>query len=899
MTGSAGRYADGPDTPVPVPAGVTGANLEAELAPGRDTNHEPDTHREGPPAAYAQTLDSPSAASDANAVTFDSSPRQTFADEVPPPERVAGYEILGVLGRGAMGVVYQARQPGLKRVVALKMVLDGAHAHPKDLARFRAEAEAVARLQHPNIVQIYEVGEADGRPYFSMEFVDGGSLARRIDGTPRPPREAALTVKVLATAMAAAHGKGVVHRDLKPANVLLTADGTPKITDFGLAKRLEDDSSQTHSGTVLGTPSYMSPEQAEGRVEDVGPRSDVYSLGAVLYELLTGRAPFKAGSVLDTLHQVRTQEPVAPVRFAPSVPRDLETICLKCLQKDPARRYQSAATLADDIGRFLDGKPILARPVSAAESLWRWCRRNPRVAALGALAALAVLAWAGTTTAMSLWLKREKDRTEEARREAVQHAELARKSQEEATKSAARAEHNARLALQEHQSAVRRAIDLGEKLQKRLSARRTGTTPEVRAIRDDLLRVLRESMVKTAHELEGANLTNFGLVAAHQQLGDLLKRVGQGEEALGQYKLGYELAKKIAAAAPEEDRSRANLGVMLHRLGDMALELNGDAAAAHKYYWEAYELQKDVAEHPRNNFYSETDNKRLLSHADVRLGKAALALGDLDAARKHFEQAQEFRLFWQEKSPSPEVESYLSEVSMWLGVTAARRGNAEAAAKHFGKSLEWCEALAKRFPKDVSFKADLAEIYGRLGDAQRRFGKADDAAANYQKSREQLLTVLNADPDDMSHQPLAAVTHERLASVAKSEEAAKRRLDALKIWAELSLTEPGNLTWQGEYAAALARAGKHAEATKAAAELARRAPASATLLLQAARAYSISAGKVAPEQKSDIVAQALSALSGVAATDWKDVRLIDTDPDLAMVREDPGFKALAKKLGER
>jgi serine/threonine protein kinase len=447
MTGSAGRDADGPDTPVPDPVGVS---LEAGSAPGRDT------HREGPPAAYALTLDAPSAASDANAVTFDSAPRKTIADEIPPPERVAWYEILGVLGLGAMGIVYQARQPGLKRVVALKMVLGGAHAHPKDLARFRAEAEAVARLHHPNIVQIFEVGEAEGRPYFSMEFVDGGSLARRIDGTPRPPREAALIVKVLATAMAAAHARGVVHRDLKTANVLLTADGTPKITDFGLAKRLEDDSSRTHSGTVLGTPSYMSPEQAEGRIEAVGPRADVYSLGAVLYELLNGRAPFKAGSVLDTLHQVHTQEPVAPVRFAPSMPHDLETICLKCLQKDPVRRYQSAAALADDLGRFLDGKPILARPVSAAERLWRWCRRNPRVAVLGALAAFTVLAWAGTTTAMSLWLKREKDRTEEARREAVQHAEQARKNQEEATKAAALAEHNARLALQEHQSAVKR-----------------------------------------------------------------------------------------------------------------------------------------------------------------------------------------------------------------------------------------------------------------------------------------------------------------------------------------------------------------------------------------------------------------------------------------------------------
>jgi hypothetical protein len=428
-----------------------------------------------------------------------------------------------------------------------------------------------------------------------------------------------------------------------------------------------------------------------------------------------------------------------------------------------------------------------------------------------------------------------------------------------------------------------------------LSARRTVATPEVRAIRDDLLKVLRESMVKTAHELEGVKLTNFGLVAAHQQLGDLLKRVGQGEEALGQYRQGYELAMKIAAAQPEEDRSRANLGVMLHRLGDMTLDLYGDAAAARRDYGEAYDLQNDVAEFPRNNFYTDTDNKRLLAHAEVRLRKAALALGDLGAARKHFEQAQEFRLFWLEKSPGPEVESYLSEVSMLLGVTAACRGDADATAKHFGQSLERCEALAKRFPKDVSFKVDLAEIYGRLGDAQRRLGKADDAAASYQKSREQLLLVLNADPEDLSHQPLAAATHERLSSVAKPEEAAMRRLDALKIWAELLLTEPGNLTWQGEYALALARAGKHAEAAKAAAELARRGAASATLLLQAARTYAV-CGEKSAEQKVVLVAKALATLHAVATNGWKDFRIIETDPDLEVVRGDPGYRELAARF---
>jgi serine/threonine-protein kinase len=258
-----------------------------------------------------------------------------------------------------MGVVYQARQVSLNRVVALKMVLAGGHAGEQELARFRVEAEAVARLQHPNIVQVFEVGRAEGCPFFSLEFCPGGSLADRLGGTALPPEEAARLVRALAGAMHAAHRAGVVHRDLKPANVLLAADGTPKISDFGLAKRLDDAAGRTQTGSVLGTPSYMAPEQAEGR-KDVGPAADIYALGAILYELLTGRPPFRAATPLDTVFQVVADEPAPPRQRNPGVPRDLEAVCLKCLSKDPRRRYADAADLAADLGRFLDGEPVAA-----------------------------------------------------------------------------------------------------------------------------------------------------------------------------------------------------------------------------------------------------------------------------------------------------------------------------------------------------------------------------------------------------------------------------------------------------------------------------------------------------------------------------------------------------------
>jgi serine/threonine protein kinase len=282
---------------------------------------------------------------------------------------VEGYDILDVLGSGGMGVVYKARQKGLERTVAVKMILSGSGAGPKELARFRREAEAVARLAHPNIVQIYEVGGHEGRPFLALEYVGGGSLAGTLDGTPLPARRAAELVLALAHAVQHAHERGIVHRDLKPANVLLAEDGTPKVADFGLAKRLGDEG-HTQTGTVVGSPSYMAPEQAAGQRE-VGPPADVYALGAILYECLAGRPPFKGESILETLEQVRAHEPVPPRTLQPKVPRDLEVICLKCLEKEPAHRYATAGDLADDLRRYLEGESISARSATVLDHVAR------------------------------------------------------------------------------------------------------------------------------------------------------------------------------------------------------------------------------------------------------------------------------------------------------------------------------------------------------------------------------------------------------------------------------------------------------------------------------------------------------------------------------------------------
>ncbi|HVX16304.1 MAG TPA: protein kinase [Pirellulales bacterium] len=865
--------------------------------------------------------------------------RAQFGDDTPAahpgdplemlPKTVAGYEILGVLGRGGMGVVYKARQPGLKRLVALKMILAGGHASAADLARFRSEAEAVAHLLHPNIVQVYEIGEDDGKPYFSLEFVEGTSLSGKLGGKPQTPKQAAQYIHVLAQAMAVAHARGIVHRDLKPANILVSHEGTLKITDFGLAKRLEEgDGGQTRSGMILGTPDYMSPEQASGRVHEVGPPADIYALGAMLYEMLAGRVPLRGASVLDTLQQVVAKEPVAPTQLEPKVPRDLETICLKCLQKEPAKRYARVDELAEDLRRFLAGEPILARPISAAERAWRWCKRNPRVATLSGAVALLVLVWGVSASVVALKFKEKNATIVDALDDAEKGWGEAKKGWDEAEKNlhasqvneaeakhnaevsaqlAVRAEANADAAKDQHRKSVDLLIELGAHLEQRLQGRRSLLEkPELRALQGELLEMVRSAMTALAKELETSNVTNFAMANTCFNLGDLLVRFGHGEEAMRQYRYGYKVVKQVVDEQPESDLARANLAQFLMQLGKMELELNDDAGSARKHFVEAHDLQQAIADKPQNNGnYTVVDNHRLLAFYDLYTGVADLHLGQPTEAARNFNAALAHREAWVQAEPNNvTARNYLAEVQYYLGVVNWHLNNLEATQDHFRKALTICHGLADTFPNDFSFKLDLAEMYGAYCDAKLRLGKPDEARAVVAKALEFLQAVLAHDPDFVSRQALLAQNYERqgLIALAKQEtdEARQRFDEARKIRGDLELVDPKNQSWKMASALTLAHCGKPAAAAKKSQEVVDQAPGNVRMLLQAARTWAVCASVAADAtEKSGYQKRAVDALRNATQGGFRDPILLETDPELSSLGDNPDYRGILSQIKER
>ena len=502
-----------------------------------------------------------------------------------------GYELLEVLGEGGMGVVWKARQMRLNRLVALKLLRSAGMASAESLARFRREAEAVARLRHANIVQIYEVGEHDGEPYLALEFAGGGNLAQKLADGPLPPSQAAELVETLARAMHHVHQHGILHRDLKPGNVLLDETGAAKIGDFGLAKQLDEATAHTQTGAILGTPSYMAPEQTGGEKATVGPPTDVYALGAILYETLTGRPPFRGPTALDTLAQVREREPVPPRQLQPSVPRDLETICLKCLHKEPRKRYASAADLADDLRRFREGRPIRARRAGLLERLVKWARRQPAWTALGVVSALALAALLGG----GLWYQARL-------RAAVGQADSNR---ERADANRERADANYRHARQ----AINQMLD-------RLAKFRVPGAPQVGVLRRELSKDALTFFQGIAEaEADADPAARFDIAKAYTLLGAILDAQSQsetGRESLNHARL---LLEQLCAEDPANWDYRIELSLCLARLAACEAE-RGRLPECLRFHEQSLEVCRELCRLEPDN----ADCQRALARGHLNLG---------------------------------------------------------------------------------------------------------------------------------------------------------------------------------------------------------------------------------------------------------------------------------------
>lgn len=852
-------------------------------------------------------------------------------------DRLDDYDLLNEIGHGGMGVVYKARQKALNRIVALKMVLAGGRASKTQIARFTAEARAVAKLDHPNIVQVYDIGEHDGLPFFAMEFVDGGALDTLLKKQSLEPRDAARLVETVTRAMAYAHSKGVIHRDLKPANILLgghpadsrisTKSGTgpssllstitPKVTDFGLAKQLHDEGDAvTRSGAVMGTPHYMAPEQAEGNTKSVTHLADVYSLGATLYELITGRPPFQGPSIVNILSQVRASDPVHPSRLQPGIPRDLETICLKAMQKEPAKRYESAEAMADDLKRFLDGQPILARPIGSVEQFVRWCRRKPAQAGLTVSTAILTLALLGGGVAYATDLQKKNSVIKK------QNDDL------EATNTAL---ETSNVALAKEKSEVQKQAESNaDKV--RFLLRNTAQdlkTVGLNKQRENLVGFLMTDL-KRIEGLPGDNAgiddrarlgVNLNLaeiffdyaVAAGADREKQKEFLTKSEE---EYRKAVTLAESIAAAKPTSDLANGLWALALARRGEFALQIGKTADAAVDFD-KAFRLRKAIVDSPQ----SQASTRDSLFEAD-RISSLAESYRNLcdhpDTAKDPKKAADTLReMVSLNESALKTVEADPKTTEEPTGAVmfrrrlgaayayAARKSKGDGAKAFLEKARLVREKVCADVPDSIQDRVALSETVGKLGDTALFSNDPKKAGTLYEAMLNHLGKAVS--PVDTRRQ--WGMAYYRIATAqlmaGEKEKAVRTYRKSANVWEELT-KETGLPREYWGLMVALARSGDVDQALALTNEVVEKFNLHVDTPYNAACTYSICAGAIGDGQPDDKLTaeqlkKRLECLDNAWAKLAKSIELkrkvndIPTDPDLAYLRSRPDF---AKKLTE-
>ena len=650
---------------------------------------------------------------------------------------IGNYEVLSVLGKGGMGIVYKARHVTLNRIVALKMILHGLHGGSTAIQRFLAEARAVAALQHPGIVQIFEIAENNGLPYFSLEFVEGEDLHSTLKGAPWSAKPAAEMVANLCDAMQYAHDHQILHRDIKPANILLDAEKRPKISDFGLAKKVDSGDQVTQDGAVMGTPSYMPPEQARGDSAAISHRSDIYSLGAVLYQLITGRAPFVSDSMMDTLVQVIHRDPVQPRELQPGVPIDLETICCKALQKEPANRYQSCKELADDLRRYVRGEPILARPISRGERLTRWCRRNPKIAWPTAIAGFFVIATAGVSfgawrmsAAQAITIAEERDEANEQRVEADKQRNEADKQRLIANQQQALAEENAELATKQANIALQNIQFVLTDVDTKLTTQ-PGSSEIRIAIMEAVSKKWDELDIGMTGGVRGMAIPT--LMAVRHRIAMTLSQLGRVKEADGEFTKLEKMARERIVVKEGTDASRTNLVKILAASSTLQRQLN-NAKGSESKLLEARELIRDIIKNPKPEGEPTDANlvQLLLGAMNQNLGTEYLRQGRIAdtatvfgeaieinrALLNRIESKPEFAEFDAAKqvAQTSDVKSTIDTLMLGLAYVLTRQGKTDESMIKYDAAITGRRAALDRTPGLLRLKSELAghlALYGR------------------------------------------------------------------------------------------------------------------------------------------------------------------------------------------
>jgi len=835
---------------------------------------------------------------------------------------IGDYEVLQELGRGGMGVVYKARHRVLKRTVALKMILAGTHSSGPALQRFLAEARAVAHLQHSGIVQIFDMGQQDGLPWFSLEFVDGCDLQKQLDGKPRDARSAALIVETVCRAMQYAHDNGILHRDLKPANILMDSAGNPKVTDFGLAKEVDGEASTaTRDGTIMGSPSYMPPEQARGQISAVTAKSDQYSMGAVLYQMLTARPPFITDRPLETVMQVINNEPVAPRQLQPGIPLDLETICLKALQKDPGGRYESCAAMADDLRRYLNGEPIHARPISRLQRAWRWCRRNPRIAVPSGLAGLFIFltalisSWAWVvTSAQAVQIADEKKNVEQQRDEAGRQRDEAERQRVIANQQKAKAEENELLAQRQANMALENIQFVLTQTDTKLKEQ-----PGMSEVRIAILDAVSKEWDKLDIEMTGGVRGEAipTLMALRQQMGLAYVELDKLAQADHEFQRLYEMSAERIALKGRTDSARSNRAKIGLVWTPVKKRLTGDPASALTLLDESEKLARECLTdpQPQDGSPAQEDLQELLSAVLQNKAVEYLHQGQLLEAEKYFaESLQLIATVLQSIRSKPDFAG-LSEdqkdgrtaarqishdkLALGLAYVRLRLGRTEESLVLYDQAIAGRREIFERRSAMLPLKLELAGHLGNYGQSLMWLGQLDKAAPMIRESLQLFDEVHVADPQKADYKRQLSLALYRMATLrdlqGESAEATslqercrvmrqeladasndeKNRINLMLINARCGLAEPARRLID-ELGALPAKNGE--------------------LQLERARALTQLSVRAAEADRAGLIEQALTALERAVSEGYGDGFRVQSEPDLLPLRNEARFSQVLAGL---